>query len=90
MSAIGSPVSRVDGPVKVSGAPRYAAEFAPQGLLYAATADSTCPSGRIATLNTRAAERAPGVLLVLTHLNADQLLYQEPVERAAVDRVAGA
>ncbi len=90
MSAIGSPVARVDGPAKVRGEAQYAAEFAPDGLLYAATADSTCPAGTIATLDTRAAERAPGVLLVLTHLNADRLPYQEPAERVAVDPVAGA
>ena len=90
MSAIGSPLARVDGPAKVRGEAHYAAEFAPVGLLYAATADSICPAGRIATLDTRAAERAPGVLLVLTHLNADHLPYQEPAERPAVDPVAGA
>ena len=83
-------MSRVDGPAKVSGGAAYAAEFAPEGLLYAATADSICPAGTIVTLDTRAAERAPGVLLVLTHLNADHLPYQEPAERAAVDPVAGA
>ena len=90
MSAVGAPLARVDGLAKVRGEARYAAEFAPEGLLYAATADSICPAGRIATLETRAAERAPGVLLVITHLNADRLPYQEPAERAAVDPVAGA
>ena len=90
MTAVGSSPPRVDGLAKVSGEARYAAEFAPQGLLYAATADSICPAGAIATLDTDAAERAPGVLLVLTHLNADRLPYDEPAERAAVDPVAGA
>ena len=90
MSLIGSPLPRVDGPAKVSGEARYAAEFAPKGLLYAATADSTCPAGIIAKLDTVAAERAPGVRLVLTYLNADHLPYEEPAERVAVDPVAGA
>ncbi len=90
MSVIGSPVSRVDGPAKVNGEAHYAGEFAPKDLLYAATADSTCPAGTIVTLDTRDAARAPGVLLVLTHLNADRLPYQEPAERVAVDPVAGA
>ncbi len=89
MSSIGTPVSRVDGPDKVTGRARYAAEFHPPGLAYAALVTSTIPAGRIAALDTAAAERAPGVLLVLSHLNADRLPYQPPKERPAVDPVAG-
>ncbi len=89
MNAIGAPLTRVDGPAKVTGSARYAAEFHPDGLAYAATHDSTVPAGRITAIDTAAAERAPGVLLVLTHLNADQLPYESPAERPAVDPVAG-
>ena len=89
MNAVGAPLPRVDGPAKVTGGARYAAEFHPDGLAYAATHDSTIPAGRIAAIDTEAAERAPGVLLVLTHLNADRLAYQAPVERPAVDPVSG-
>ena len=89
MNAIGAPLTRVDGPAKVTGSARYAAEFHPDGLTYAATHDSTVAAGRIAAIDTTAAKRAPGVLLVLTHLNADRLPYQSPAERPAVDPVAG-
>ena len=89
MKAIGLPVARVDGPDKVRGKARYAAEFHPAGLLYAATADSTIAAGRITAINTGAAERAPGVLHVITHLNAEKLPYHEPDERPAVDPVSG-
>ena len=89
MTVVGTPLPRVDGPAKVAGAARYAAEFHPDGLLYAATADSRVPAGRIAAIDTRAAERAPGVVLVLTHLNADKLPYQAAAERPAVDPVSG-
>jgi xanthine dehydrogenase YagR molybdenum-binding subunit len=89
MNAIGEPLTRVDGPAKVTGRARYAAEFHPDGLAYAATHDSTVPAGRITAIDTAAAEHAPGVLLVLTHLNADRLSYQAPTERPAVDPVAG-
>ena len=89
MNAIGAPLTRVDGPAKVTGSARYAAEFHPDGLAYAATHDSTVPAGRITAIDTAAAERAPGVLLVLTHLNADRLPYKSPAERPAVDPVAG-
>ncbi len=89
MSAIGKPLSRVDGTAKVTGTAKYAAEFHPTGLVYAATADSTIAAGRITAIETSDAEHAPGVLLVLTHLNADKLPYETPEERPAVDPVAG-
>ncbi len=89
MNAIGAPLTRVDGPVKVTGRARYAAEFHPDGLAYAATHDSTVPAGRITAIDIAAAEGVLGVLLVLTHLTADRLPYQAPAERAAVDPVSG-
>ena len=70
---IGAPVSRLDGPLKVQGQARFAAEFPLEGLVYAALAYSTVPKGRIATLDTSAAEAAPGVVLVMTHRNAPRL-----------------
>jgi xanthine dehydrogenase YagR molybdenum-binding subunit len=70
---IGSPVARVDGPLKVQGQARFAAEFPMEGMVYAALAYSTIPKGRIATLDTSAAEAASGVVLVMTHRNAPPL-----------------
>jgi xanthine dehydrogenase YagR molybdenum-binding subunit len=70
---MGAPVSRVDGPLKVQGAARYAAEVPLEGLVYAAFAFSTIAKGRIATLDTSAAERAAGVVLVMTHKNVPAL-----------------
>lgn len=70
---IGAPVSRVDGALKVQGQAPYAAEFVFDNMTYAALAYSTIPKGRIATLDTSAAEAAPGVVLVLTHRNAPKM-----------------
>ncbi len=70
---IGTPVSRLDGRLKVKGAARFAAEVPLDGLVYAALAFSTIPRGRIATLDTAAAEAAPGVALVMTHRNAPRM-----------------
>ena len=86
---IGQPADRVDGRLKVTGGARYAAEFSPERIAYAALVGSTIPAGRINAMDTTAAERASGVLLVLTHLNADKLPYQMPEERPAVDPVSG-
>ncbi len=70
---VGAPVSRLDGPLKVKGAARFAAEFPLEGMVYAALAHSTVPKGRIATLDVSAAEAAPGVVLVMTHRNAPRM-----------------
>ncbi|ALG73019.1 dehydrogenase [Azospirillum thiophilum] len=70
---IGKPVSRVDGPLKVRGAAPFAAEIALDGMVYAALAHSTIAKGRIAAIDTAAAEAAPGVVLVMTHRNAPRL-----------------
>jgi xanthine dehydrogenase YagR molybdenum-binding subunit len=42
-------------------------------MVYAALVYGTIPGGRIATLDTHAAEAAPGVVLVMTHRNAPRL-----------------
>ena len=42
-------------------------------MVYAALAYSTVPKGRIKTLDTSAAEAAPGVVLVMTHKNAPKM-----------------
>jgi xanthine dehydrogenase YagR molybdenum-binding subunit len=73
---IGKPVSRVDGRQKVTGGAAYAAEFQVPRVAHGALVRSTIASGRIAALDTAAAERAPGVVAVLTHRNAPRLAYR--------------
>jgi xanthine dehydrogenase YagR molybdenum-binding subunit len=73
---VGCPVSRVDGAAKVTGAARYAAELDLPGLAHAALVASTVPKGRIAAIDSAAAETAEGVLAVITHLNAPRLPYR--------------
>jgi xanthine dehydrogenase YagR molybdenum-binding subunit len=75
---IGTPVSRRDGSLKVRGAARFAAEVRLDNMLYAALVYGTIPSGRIATLETEAAEAAPGVVLVMTHRNAPRMNNPAP------------
>jgi xanthine dehydrogenase YagR molybdenum-binding subunit len=70
---IGAPITRLDGPLKVRGEARFAAEFPMDGMLYAALAHSTVARGRVAALDTSAAEAAPGVALVMTHRNAPRM-----------------
>ncbi len=70
---IGAPISRIDGRLKVQGRAKFAAEFPLEHMVYAAVAFSTVPKGRIAALETGAAEAAPGVVLVMTYRNAPRM-----------------
>jgi xanthine dehydrogenase YagR molybdenum-binding subunit len=65
----GAPVSRVDGPAKVTGAARYAAEHPADGLAYGVVVSATIARGRIARIDTGPALAYPGVVEVLTHRN---------------------
>ncbi|WP_157245098.1 xanthine dehydrogenase family protein molybdopterin-binding subunit [Nonomuraea typhae] len=69
-TAIGAPVNRLDGPAKTTGQARYAAEFPYEGLAHAALVHAAVARGRITGIETAAAEAVPGVLAVITHLNA--------------------
>lgn len=60
---------RVDGIAKVTGQAKYFAEFEVSGLLYGVLVTSTVTTGKILSIDYRAAKNAPGVMDVLSHLN---------------------
>src|ERR1700694_3170432 len=68
---VGKPLDRVDGRLKVTGGARYAYEFQ-QGpaTTYGYVVEASIGKGKIKSIDTAAAEKAPGVVLVLTHRNA--------------------
>lgn len=68
-----APVDRVDGKAKVTGAATYAAEYKKENTAYGLLVGSTIAKGKITGIDTKAAERAPGVLAVITHLNAPKV-----------------
>ncbi|HCL77056.1 MAG TPA: aldehyde oxidase, partial [Pseudomonas sp.] len=68
-SPVGQPLDRVDGPLKVTGQARYAAEFGTPHLLHGSVVSSTIARGRVRHIDSREAEALPGVVLVLTHQN---------------------
>src|SRR5262245_11345393 len=73
IEVVGTAHDRVDGRLKVMGAARYAIDVTLPGLAHAALVQSTLTSGRIRHIAVDAAERAPGVLSVITHVNAPAL-----------------
>jgi xanthine dehydrogenase YagR molybdenum-binding subunit len=88
-SVVGEPLSRVEGVAKVTGAAKYAAEFVLPDLVHGVIVQSTIAKGRITEIDTAEAERAPGVLAVLTHQNAPRLPYRAPDPKPVVDPVIG-
>jgi xanthine dehydrogenase YagR molybdenum-binding subunit len=68
---VGKPLDRVDGRLKVTGGARYAYEMQ-QNTLYGFMVEASIGKGKIKSIDTRAAEKAPGVALVLTHRNAPE------------------
>jgi xanthine dehydrogenase YagR molybdenum-binding subunit len=71
---VGKPVDRVEGALKVTGRATYAAEYEGQDkTLYGYVVQATIGKGRITSLDTRAAEGAPGVVMVMTYRNAPRL-----------------
>ena len=72
---VGSPRSRVDGPAKVTGLAKYAAEFTAGDLTHGYVVSSAIAKGRITAIDARAAEAVPGVVKVLTHENRDRTAW---------------
>ncbi len=56
--AIGKPLNRVDGRLKVTGGARYAAEAKPHNLAHGVLVLSTIAKGRIEKIDSAAAEKA--------------------------------
>ena len=70
---VGKPLDRVDGRLKVTGGARYAYELE-QGpkTAYGFVVEASIGKGQIKSIDTGPAERAPGVILVLTYRNAPE------------------
>jgi xanthine dehydrogenase YagR molybdenum-binding subunit len=69
----GTPVDRIDGILKVTGKATYATDYPVRNMAYAFLFKSTIAAGRITRMDSSEAEKAPGVLSVITHLNAPRL-----------------
>ncbi len=68
---IGTPVNRVDGRKKVTGTAEYVGDLVLGEMAHGVLVSSSETAGKIRKISTEDAEKAPGVLLVLTHENMD-------------------
>lgn len=66
---VGFPHSRIDGPLKVTGQAKYAAEHGEPGMLHGFVVVSTIAAGRIAEIDWTKAAQFPGVVKIYTHEN---------------------
>ncbi len=72
---VGQPVDRYDGPVKVTGEAKYAADYAADGLLYGFVVNAEIPKGRITSFETSKALKVDGVVDIITHENRPSLAW---------------
>jgi xanthine dehydrogenase YagR molybdenum-binding subunit len=73
---------RYEGIAKVTGKAKYAAEFSQpfskRDMVYAFIVQATIPSGTIVSIDRISADRAPGVVAILTPFNAPKLSQAPP------------
>lgn len=70
LGIVGFPTARVDGAERVSGEARYTLDVRLPGMAYTALATCPHPHARLLSVDSEAARRLPGVLAVLTRLEA--------------------
>ncbi|MFT4054816.1 MAG: aldehyde oxidoreductase molybdenum-binding subunit PaoC [Novosphingobium sp.] len=75
MKVVGQPTTRIDGPLKVTGHAPYAYEHQelPGKPAYGYVVGSAVAKGTIRSMDTSRAERAAGVIAVVTHRNAGKI-----------------
>ncbi len=70
---IGAPISRLDGPKKVTGSATYAFEYQFEDVVYAFPVQSTIAKGRVVSIDATRARALPGFLGLITHENAPKI-----------------
>ena len=80
-----TPLHRVEGPEKVTGAARYAVDYPVDHPAYAWPVLAHVASGRVTDVDVASAEAVPGVLRVFWHANAPSLATTEPMLRVLQD-----
>jgi xanthine dehydrogenase YagR molybdenum-binding subunit len=77
-SIIGTATPRIDGPLKTTGVAEYAADFHFDRMVHAVPVVSSIASGHISKLDLSAAEKMPGILLILHRGNIGPLYRTVP------------
>ncbi|HKF46242.1 MAG TPA: xanthine dehydrogenase family protein molybdopterin-binding subunit [Terracidiphilus sp.] len=90
---VGKPQERWDGLPKATGSARYTADVQLPGMLYAKFVNATVPHAKVVSVDTSAAEQAPGVkgVHVIEHVMGSAVLRDPSLEQGKypVVRYAG-
>jgi xanthine dehydrogenase YagR molybdenum-binding subunit len=81
---VGKGINRLDGRLKVTGKAQYSAEFPLKNVACAVLLQSTISKGTISSIDTSEAERQPGVIKIITYVNAPRV---ETSKKMAVENV---
>ncbi|MDB5096789.1 MAG: acylaldehyde oxidase [Cyanobacteria bacterium RYN_339] len=84
---VGKPLDRVDGRAKVTGTATYSAEWALPHLTHAVLVTAERGPARLLALDTQQAQRAPGVVAVLTH-HTERPHAQKPPDKPGAPPMA--
>ncbi|WP_420226103.1 xanthine dehydrogenase family protein molybdopterin-binding subunit [Pigmentiphaga litoralis] len=82
---IGTATSRVEGPLKVSGAAQYTSDHHFDGMLVGVPVTATIASGRVRQIDSRIAQAMPGVHTIFTTENIGPLYRVSPSSGASID-----
>lgn len=85
---VGKPIDRVDGPVKVSGRARFAAEYRLDNLVHGEPVFSTIAKGTVRRLDTSEAEGMPGVIAIITPESMPRLKEPTLLDLSKPDKFA--
>jgi CO/xanthine dehydrogenase Mo-binding subunit len=84
-SDVGRSIGAPAGVRVVTGTEQYTMDHLPEGLLHMAVLRSPLPHARIVSIDTAAAERMPGVRLVLTHRDSPPVAYSSARHESRLD-----
>ena len=85
LPVVGRAHKRIDGPLKVSGTARYSSDFALPDMLWGVPVCATIANGRIASIDSTAAARMPGVQKIYTHENIGTFHQVSKASKAMID-----
>ena len=80
----GEAVNRIDGILKVTGTASYTTDFPIKNVACGFLIKSETAAGKILEIDQTAAEKAPGVLAIVTHKNAPKLASARSVRGGAM------
>jgi len=81
---IGTKVSRVDGPLKVTGKADYTADYSFPHMAWTCAVKSTVAKGHITNLDTSAVEKLPGIIAVYTSQNRPKMYPPKKAQSGGV------